>query len=225
MENYTLSLALFDYVPVLLSAWGLSLLAGLLSRVIPDARRLLFGAVALVAAGGLCKASWKLIWALSRNDIGILSDLLFVLMMPGMVLLAFHVRAASRCWQGAAAGAPLRNSLMVIVPVAALAVAAAVGSPGSKTWFFILLGTASLANISMSGMLIRQSWHLQQRLTTGIFLFSILIILSLSGLSRISEGSAPLQWLAECLNTLAHGSFALAVWRLRRVIGNQGAHV
>ena len=50
------------------------------------------------------------------------------------------------------------------------------------------------------------------------FLFSILVILSLSGLARISAGSAPLQWLAECLNLLAHGSFALAVWRLRQVL-------
>ena len=53
MENYSLSLALFDYIPVLLSIFGLSLLAQLNARVLPASRQLLWAAVALVTAGGL----------------------------------------------------------------------------------------------------------------------------------------------------------------------------
>jgi hypothetical protein len=225
MENYSLSLALFDYIPVLLSTFGLSLLAQLNARVLPASRQLLWAAVALVAAGGLSKASWKLTWVLSQVDVSLLSNLLFILMAPGMVLLAFHTAAASRRWRGGQAGKPLISSLLVIVAALAVAGYLSVSQPEGRAWFFALLATASLANISMSGVLIRLSWGFGQRGTALIFLFSILVILSLSGLSRISAGSAPLQWLAECLNFLAHGSFALAVWRLRQVIPLAGTRV
>jgi hypothetical protein len=226
MQDYSLSLALFDYIPVLVSAFGLSLLASLNARELPGAKPALWAGVALVTAGGLSKASWKLTWVLSQVDIGLLSNLLFILMAPGMVLLAFHTAAASRSWRGVdARGNPMLASLAVILVTLAAAAWLSFSQPESKAWFFALLATASLANISMSGMLIRLSWGLNQRSTALIFLFSILAILALSGLSRISAGSAPLQWLAECLNFLAHGSFALAVWRLRNVIPNTRLHV
>jgi len=225
VEDYSLGLALFDYIPVLLSALGLTLLAGLLGRTLPASRPLLFLAVALVIAGGLSKASWKLLWVLSGTNIMLLSNLLFILMAPGMILLACHVYAAGRCWRGLEQGAPARTGVVLSITILGLAAFAAIGQSGSKVWFFLLLGAASLANITMSALLIRQSWRLQERGTALIFLFSIAVILSLSGLSRISEGSAPLQWLAECLNTLAHGSFALAVWRLRAVIPSAQASV
>jgi hypothetical protein len=226
MQDYGLGLALFDYIPVLFSALGLSLLAGLNARALPGSRPALWAGVALVTAGGLSKASWKLTWVLSQVDIALLSHLLFILMAPGMVLLAFHTAAASRSWRGVPArGNPVLASFVVILPALAAATWLSISQPEGKAWFFALLATASLANISMSGILIRLSWGLQQRSTALIFLFSILAILALSGLSRISEGSAPLQWLAECLNFLAHGSFALAVWRLRKVIPLTGLRV
>ena len=230
MENYSLGLALYDYLPVALSAFGLYLLATEIGRTLPASKLLALTGVALITAGGLCKASWKLIWVLGKTDIALLSNLLFILMAPGMIILAFHVFSAKRRWSGAGqagrgpAVRPALWSMLCAAAVLALAAIAAVSQPG-KTWFFTLLAAASLANISISGMLIHTSWGLRQRLTAAIFMFSILVILSLSGLSRISEGSAPLQWLAEILNTLAHGSFALAVWRLRKVIPNSAVAV
>ncbi|MEP5763632.1 MAG: hypothetical protein ABJ308_03530 [Halieaceae bacterium] len=225
MEDYGLGLALFDYIPVALSALGLYLLAGLLSQVLPTARPLMLAAVALVAAGGLSKASWKLVWALSHSNIELLSHLLFILMAPGMLIMACHVGSASYRWAGG--NAPVKPALwaaLLIAPIMAGSLVLGMTQEG-RAWFFLLLAAASVANISMSTLLIRLSWRLRDRVTALIFLFSILIILSLSGLSRISAGSAPLQWLAECLNTLAHGSFALAVWRLRRVIPSTNATV
>jgi hypothetical protein len=218
VDDYSLGLALFDYIPVVLSALGLAMLAQLLGSALPASRAAIRAGVVLVIAGGLSKASWKLIWVLTGTDIRILSNLLFILMAPGMILLACHVQAAGRYWRGGAATSPARGAILLIIASLGLAAAMAIGQSGSKTWFFILLGTASLANIFMSALLIRQSWQLGARGSAALFLLSIAVILSLSGLSRISEGSAPLQWLAECLNALAHGSFALAVWRLRPVI-------
>ena len=216
MEDYSLSLALFDYLPVLLSAVGLYLLINLLARALPESRTLLLLGFTLVIAGGLSKATWKLIWVLTQVDIAVLDSLLFICMAPGMVLLAMHTASAGVRWRvGTVSVHPGRNSLVVIVPVLAAAGALAASQTDGRAWFFLLLATSSLSNIVMTLLLVRLSWGWEQRLTAGIFLLSILLTFSLSWLARISAGSAPLQWLAESINLFATGSFALAVWRLR----------
>lgn len=213
VKDYSLSLALFDYIPVALSAIGLFMLAGLLARISPASRPWLLGAAALVTAGGLSKAGWKLSWVLTGADHAWADNLLFVLVAPGMILLGWHTAGARRVWRDIRPGSPTRNAAIAI----ALLYAAALSAEG-RAWFFILLAGAALANVLMSGILIGWAWELDDRPSAGIFLFSILVVLSLGGLARVSAGSAPLQWLAECLNALAQGSFALAVWRLRRTI-------
>ena len=216
MEDYSLGLALFDYLPVLLSAVGLYLLINLLARALPESRTLLLLGFTLVIAGGLSKATWKLIWVLTQVDIAVLDSLLFICMAPGMVLLAMHTASAGVRWRdGTGAVHPGRNSLVVIVPALAAAGALAASQPDGRAWFFLLLAASSLSNIVMTLLLVRLSWGWEQRLTAGIFLLSMLLTFSLSWLARISAGSAPLQWLAEVINLLATGTFALAVWRLR----------
>lgn len=215
MEDYGLGLALFDYLPVLLSVFGLYVLANLLARALPDSRPLLLLGFALVALGGLSKASWKLIWVLTATDLAALDSLLFICMAPGMVLLAMHTAAAGERWRGGTGAVhPGRNSHFVIVPLLAAAVVLAATREG-RTWMFLLLYASALANIVMSVLLIRLSWGWEQRLTAALFALSVLLTLSLSFLARSAAGSLPLQWLAESINLVATGSFATAVWRLR----------
>lgn len=216
MENLGLGLALFDYLPVLVAALGYYLLADLLARPLPASRPLLLLGFALVALGGLCKATWKLILVLAGVDIGWLDSLLFICMAPGMVLLAMHTLSAGSHWRGGVALAkPGRASLLVIVPVLAVAAALAVSQSEGRAWFFVLLYSAALANLAMIILLIRLSWGWEQRLTATLFVLSALLTLSLSWLARFAADSLPLQWLAESVNLLATGSFAVAVWRLR----------
>lgn len=217
MENYSLSLALFDFLPVALSILGLFWLARCMSEVLPDNRRILLAGVALVGAGGLSKASWKLIWVTTQTDVVLLNNLLFILMAPGFIILASHCHSARRCWLGG----QRRNhetAVGVILSALLLGAAAMIARGDGNAWFFTLLAGASISNILISSWMINLSWRKRQRATAGLFLLSITLILSLSGLSRISAGSAPLQWLAEILNTFAHGSFALAMWRLRPIL-------
>jgi len=219
MQDYSLALALFDYLPVVVSALGLYWLARLIGATdtIPAGPPLL--AVVLIIGGGLCKASWKLWWVLTGNDLVSLANMLFILMAPGMVLLAMYCHAAQRCWRGDSTIAhPGRITALVIALVYGASFTTSQLDPLGRGWFFLLLACASLANITISALLIRFAWLQQQTGTALIFAVSILLILSLSALARISAGSAPLQWLAEILNLLAHGTFALAVWRLQAFI-------
>ena len=216
MADFGLGLALFDFLPVLVAALGFYLLADLLARVLPAARPLLLLGFALVAAGGLCKATWKLIWVLTGVDIGWLDSLLFICMAPGMVLLAMHTVAAGSRWRGGSAMAkPGRVSVLIIVPVLAVAAALAVSQSEGRAWFFVLLYSSALANLAMTILLIRLSWGWRQRAAATLFVLSALLTLSLSWLARYAADSLPLQWLAESVNLVATGSFAVAVWRLR----------
>ena len=83
------------------------------------------GLAIVVIAGGLSKASWKLLWVLSGINIMLLSNLLFILMAPGMILLACHVYAAGRCWRGLEQGAPGRTGVILIIATLGLAAFAA----------------------------------------------------------------------------------------------------
>jgi hypothetical protein len=67
-----------------------------------------------------------------------------------------------------------------------VAVLASQAGPDSRAWFFSLLGAASLANIAISGMLVRFAWIRRQGTTALLFLVSITLILTLSGLARVS---------------------------------------
>jgi len=216
MEDYSLALALFDYLPVALSLIGLLWVVRLLASVLPSTRPALLVGLGLVVLGGASKATWKLTWVLAGADLALLDNALFVCIAPGMVLLACHAVAADRRWCGSSVRLhPLRNGLLAAIALLGVGGLAAV-SFDNRAWFFVLLAGASLANLVLAAMLIRCSLRWRQGFTAAIFLVSLLITLSLGGLARFSAGSAPLQWLAEILNAFATGSFAWAAWRLLR---------
>ena len=217
MQDYSLALALFDYLPVAMSALGLGLLAQLLSRALPEALGWLLVGAGLVVAGGLSKATWKLIWVLTGQDIEVLDALLFICIAPGMILLACHAAAASWRWRNAAAAVhPGHNSLLLATPLLVAAGLAAAFAEG-RAWFFVLLAAGATANIVLALMLVRLSWVWGRRSIGAFFLLSILLTLGLSALARIPEQTAALQWLEETINLVAQGCFALGVWRLRPV--------
>lgn len=214
MEDYSLALALFDYLPVVLSLIGLLAVVRLLAPALPFARPALLAGLGLVVVGGASKATWKLTWVLAGADLALLDNALFVCIAPGMALLACHALATDRRWRGSFAPQhPLRNSLLAIAAVLGAAGLVA-ASFDSRAWFFVLLAGASLGNLVLTAVLIRCSWRWRQRFTAVLFLASLLITLSLGGLARFSAGSAPLQWLAEILNVFSTGGFAWAAWRL-----------
>ena len=96
MEDFTLGLALYDFVPVVLTGLAVYFIARVVeaSRV-PAAGIALIGA-ALVLAAGVSKAVWKLNATLTGQDISWLASLLFPLMAPGFALLAAGIWASRR---------------------------------------------------------------------------------------------------------------------------------
>lgn len=89
MQRYSVAVAAFDFLPVGICALGLGLLARGISRQNQDLVAWAWTAAALIAAGGLCKATWKLLVAWRGLDLPVLENLLFIAMAPGFVMMSF----------------------------------------------------------------------------------------------------------------------------------------
>lgn len=216
MTPYSLAVALLDFLPVVLTAVALILLArGIAVRhraLAPIATT----AAVLVPLGGACKASWKLILALGGPHLPWLENLLFVLMAPGFTALAFSLHHARRAWQWGEIPSDYRWNRLALWTGAPLAAAAALAAalPGSRTWFFVLLATTTLAN----WMLLAQAGLAAFRAGLGVrvippLVFNFIATLVLSQLSRLPPGESS-AWIQELVNLTAQAALALAFWQL-----------
>lgn len=205
-DEYTLSLALFDYVPVALSGLGMILLA----RWLQSSAALL--GTGLIIAGGLSKATWKLLVVVTGVDHVWLANLLFILLAPGFLLVAGAT--FSRL-----AGKPEIRAWMTGGALAALSLATAAylanSQPDARTWVYVLLGMTSLATIGLGGRLIAYGLGRKQRLAALLVVVNLAGVFTLSYLARL-EQTAALQWIEEGLNTVTHGALTLAIWLMIR---------
>lgn len=213
--EYTVSLALFDFLPVIFSGIGVLILAQMIGRFDATSGKAAYFAALLIVLGGLSKAVWKIIIATTGTDIVWLDDLLFVFLAPGFTLLSWSLWNAQQVMQGReiAKNVWLRP-LGVIALFGIGAVAAKLAQPDERYWFFILLTLTTFANLAVSVLVIRQAKQQGQPVTMGLFIFNIVMVFALSGMARIPEQTIALQWIEESLNVLAQGAFALAAGQL-----------
>lgn len=216
MASFSTSVALFDFLPVLTTAVGLVLLADALTVRLPQLRSLVWLAALAVPLGGLCKASWKLIVALSEQRIDWLENLLFIAMAPGFVGLAYALYHARRRWMEPSHAVSGRRMLVWMLLPLALAGTAWLLAPEKRIWFFCLLAITTIANASLLFHAIRTartgalSWGV-----TAAFVINFGATLTLSGLSRLPDTEAS-AWIQESVNLLAQAALAGGLWHLSR---------
>lgn len=218
VHSYSLGVALFDFVPVLVAAGGFALLArGIAARHHALAVVAWLGA-ALIPLGGLCKASWKLIVATQQREIPWLENLLFIAMAPGFAVLSFSLFHARRAWQSgvapATAGYPAARLLLWLALPLLGALAAAIAMPESRAWFFCLLAATTIANAALllqaalAARWASLSWPVQLS-----FFYNFAATLALAGLSRLLPGETT-AWIQEAVNLSAQAALAYGLWRL-----------
>ncbi|MFT5576853.1 MAG: hypothetical protein ACI89D_002382 [Bermanella sp.] len=212
MYHYSLSLALFDFVPVILSGIGWYWLSRWVTLKRTSYRNLLLAGGLLVVLGGVSKVSWKLVIALSGNSIDFLNNNLFLLMTPGFALIFVAV------WR--AAGQTVNTSSRDILLVISLGLSllspllAENVSNHPRAWFLSLVALTTLFNCAIIGRLCTYAWPRGQRLSACLFAFNLIAALVLSGLARGGDHSEGMQWIEESINTAAQGALALAAYRL-----------
>jgi hypothetical protein len=209
--EFTLSLALLDFVPVFLTAFGFIHLIRLAFSVLPKQGRIAFLGGTLIVLGGFFKALWKLLMSLSNStiDIGWMEDGLFVFMAPGYLLFAWSMWQVARSVQGKRIfGAWLVPSLMSVIALGS-SYYLFVSLPDSPAWERVLLSVTVLANFASGILLIIFAFRQKLSLAGWLFLLNLICVFALNGLARTSQ-TILIHWINEIINTLSCLGFMIA---------------
>ncbi len=210
--EYTLSLALVDFLPVLFTAIGLYFIFRMVKHInIEQGNVALLGAI-LTVAGGFFKALWKIFMASSGGTIDIdwMENGLFVWMAPGYTLLLWSVWQTVRTVQG-------KKTFNVWIPPVIFIALIFAGSyylftsnPASPAWERVLLSVMVLATVITGILLIVFGFRQKLPLTGWLFIINLVGIFLLNGLARMDEQTIALQWAEESINTISWLCFAFA---------------
>lgn len=206
-QTYTVGLALFDVVPVVLSVLGCWLLARIVVRVLPALGRAAYLGVVLIAVGGGAKALWKIILTTAGTDVTWMEQMLFPFLSVGFMLLLWSL------WSAIVGRAIVRWPFVVVV---LLGFAGTIATQRSTP----LLAVAAGAALMTSGVAIR--WAVMVRRPVPVVLYAVgmgfsVVLAYLAG-PKIEQTLA-MQWVEEGVNTVGQLCFLLASWLLsRRVV-------
>ncbi len=214
--NYTLPLALVDFLPVLFTAIGLVNIARIVTHISQTHGRVAYAGAILTVAGGFLKAVWKLLMASSDGAIDIrwLDEGLFVWMAPGYVLLLWAVWQVVRHVNHK----PMRHASLVPLAFITLMLAGSgylyAANPTSPAWERVLLSVMVLATFATGILLIVFGFRQKLPLVGWLFIVNLVGIFLLNGLARMDEQTIALQWVEESINTVSWLCFALAAHKL-----------
>lgn len=210
--EFTLSLALLDFIPVLLTAIGLIYVVRLVFSILPVQGRIAFLGGLLIVAGGFFRATWKLLMALSHGaqDINWMENGLFVLMTPGYIMFAWSVWQVSRSVQGKKTWSPWLVPVLTGVLLLGASYYLFVALPDSLAWKRILLTMTVLANFVSGILLIVFAFRQKLSLAGWLFIVNLVAVFVLNGLARLPEQPVILHWIDEGINTVSCLGFVIA---------------
>jgi hypothetical protein len=223
MERYTLSLALFDYLPVIAGGIGMYFVCRYCSIMGRQTGKWVIVVPLIVFSGGFLKATWKTIVVVTGEHLVWMSDQLFFFLATGYILVAglvfMGLRAAARGDRLSPNWWRVPATLAAIVIVTALALRAGVAG---RSWNFMLLAVLSIANLVLYLSLIRHSLKERNYLAGAGFLTSLTLGYVLVGLARLPDQTLELQWIEEWLNFFSNTILALSAWCLLRMRAQSG---
>lgn len=214
--EYTLSLALVDFLPVTFTAVGLYYIFRMVAHINSLQGKIAALGAVLTVAGGFFKALWKLLMASSGGtiDINWMEDGLFVFMAPGYALLAFSVWQTVRSVRGMRTFHTWLAPIIFIVLMFAGSIYLYTSNPASPAWERVLLGVMVLATVITGILLIVFGFRQKMPLAGWLFILNLVGIFLLNGLARIDEQTIVLQWIEEGINTISWLAFMLAATKV-----------
>lgn len=200
METYPLSIALFDFVPVMMFLVGAFFLVriAIQMRSSPCGRMAMAGSL-LVFLGGFLKATWKLLYAANLADIRWMSEVQFALIAPGFLALLVTAILMARGRRKVAAP-----------PVMAIA-----------AWKIPLLAVMTLSSMGAQGILAYLSFRRRVPLAAVGFIIAFLCLVGMGGMAS-SEQTIVKQWIEESINTLGQLGFMIGAILLQRDVRTKG---
>ena len=193
-QTYTLGLSLLDFLPnlaFLVNAYFLVRLVRLRNNSFQIAA--MIAGTSLVFLGGTLKAFWKLLYTIGIGDFQLLSEIQFVLIAPGFLLmlvsLILFIRQEKKT-NGTA--------LNTIAP-----------------WKIPLLAIMTVSSLGVLGILGYLAFRRKAYWAGIMFIVAVICMLSMAGLAG-GEQTVARQWIEEGINSLgqitwAFGSYLLYV--------------
>lgn len=215
MTDFTLSLALVDFLPVLFTGLAVYWIACMAHWADPEYVYLPLLGASLVFVAGALKATWKLTVTVTQQDISWMANALFLLMAPGFVLLVVGLwrsrrrlagQAAPAWWWGLAFG--------LILLTYGLAAYRTWLAPVERGWFMPMMSLASLSNITLTILLFVTAWGQGKRGLAFLFTVNLAMVFALIPIAQVEHKSIALHWFEEALTTFGAASFALAAYWL-----------
>ena len=187
--DFTIEMALVDYIPVALFAIAAVILMGDLKNKMSFINHLIFSlGVSGVAIAGACKATWKLIYAASRVDIAFLNKMFFPTQSIGFLLAGIGILG------------------MLIFKKNRLY--------GVDTFVFIGMMVAGLGILDTCLCVLAAK--LQKKGAIAIVIISFLCSLCVGYLSSQDFAEAIWNWIAEGINVLGQGTMLFGVVMLHK---------
>lgn len=219
-EDYPLAIALQDYMPIALTLFGGLQLANWVGKGRPEWKRPAAIGVICLTLGGTGKATWKVIAALTKNNVRPLSGALFFFLSVGFLLLSWQMARTQHLDSQRVVPldhqSPFRLPLIITAIGWLLAFAISAANDWSRGYVVPLLALSSLASLLVVWSGARAAWRRKLPLVAGAFVLNYLGVLALTRLAGLPDQSVALQWIEQGINTAATGAFAYAGWALNR---------
>ncbi|MCP4139138.1 MAG: hypothetical protein GY755_02415 [Chloroflexi bacterium] len=212
--EYTVSLAVVDFLPVIFSAIGFYFVVHMVTHIDEKQGKIAAIGAVLTVVGGLIKAIWKLNIAATGNDIRWMDDGMFAWMAPGYTIMAWSIWQAVRSVRGK------KTFHIWLIPalISALTLASSfylvTSAPESLAWKRVLLSVMVLASIITSVLLIIFAFRQKLTLAGVLFVVNLIIIFVMNGLARMPEQTITLQWIEESINSISWLCFAIASYKI-----------
>ena len=198
MNDFSVAMALVDYIPVILFGYAAALLQRALYDKMTKASFALFAAGTInVFAAGFLKATWKLLYAAGICDFAALNEMFFPVQSIGFLLAGGGILLMLYKMNR------VRNATLLAVPPVF-----------SGTFVFVGLMVAGLG--CMDGGLCYIASKMKKRGAVCLFMVSFVCSLCMGYLSSKDFAQAYMNWIAEIVNICGQGLFLAGVLALEK---------
>ena len=197
MNDFSIAMALVDYVPVLLFAAAAILLQWDLYQKMGKGSFALFAAGTVdIFCAGFLKATWKLLYAANICDFRALDEMFFPVQSIGFLLAGLGIVTMLCCRQ--------KKALLSV----------AVPPVFSGTFLFVGLMVAGLAcmNAGLSYMAVK----MKKPAAMVCFVIAFVCCMGMGYLSSQDFAQASMNWIAEGINVVGQGALLLGVVTLHK---------
>ena len=190
MKEFTVTMALVDFIPVVLfAAASVILMRDLYNKMSKGAFALFAAGSIDVAVAGACKALYKLLYASGVCDFAALSDMFFPVQSIGFLLMGVGVIAMLCHRQKEKAAA-------AVAPAA---------FKGTMIFVGMMVVGFGAVNVGLSVL----SKKLKKGWLAALFMLAWVCMLAMGYLSTRDFTEAKMNWIAQGVNIVGQGSFLL----------------